>query len=57
LKNYFTESLAGRKVVFELFPLTFGEFLSFRAVTYQRRERFADMHFDPYEFERLKNHY
>ena len=57
LKNYFTESLAGRKVVFELFPLTFGEFLSFRAVTYQRRERFVDMHFDPYEFERLKNHY
>lgn len=57
LKNYFTESLAGRKVVFELFPLTFGEFLGFRAVTYQRRERFADMHFDPYEFERLKNHY
>ena len=24
LKNYFTESLAGRKVVFEMFPLTFG---------------------------------
>ncbi|MDE3090748.1 MAG: AAA family ATPase, partial [Chloroflexota bacterium] len=24
LKNYFTESLAGRKVVYEMFPLAFG---------------------------------
>ena len=57
LKNYFTESLAGRKVVFEMFPLTFGEFLDFRGVTHQTREQFADMRFDPYEFERLKDHY
>jgi hypothetical protein len=57
LKNYFTESLAGRKVVFEMFPLTFGEFLGFRGVTYQPRDQFADMRFDPYEFERLKTHY
>lgn len=32
LKHYFSESLAGRKVVYELFPLTFGEFLGFRGV-------------------------
>lgn len=57
LKNYFTESLAGRKVVFEMYPLTFGEFLGFRGVTYQPRDQFADMRFDPYEFERLKSHY
>jgi predicted AAA+ superfamily ATPase len=31
LKNLFTESLAGRKFLFELFPLTFGEFLRFKA--------------------------
>ena len=30
LKNHFTESLAGRKRVFELFPLSFYEFLRFR---------------------------
>jgi predicted AAA+ superfamily ATPase len=30
LKNLFTESLAGRKYLFELFPLTFREFLSFK---------------------------
>ncbi len=32
LKNLFPESLAGRKVVFELFPLTFQEFLTFKEV-------------------------
>jgi uncharacterized protein len=30
LKNHFTESLAGRKRIFELFPLDFGEYLQFR---------------------------
>jgi predicted AAA+ superfamily ATPase len=30
LKNLFTESLAGRKAIFELFPLTFREFLIFK---------------------------
>ncbi|KAF0144049.1 MAG: Uncharacterized protein FD156_2206 [Nitrospirae bacterium] len=30
LKNLFSESLAGRKYIFELFPLTFGEFLSMK---------------------------
>lgn len=30
LKNLFPESLAGRKVVFELFPLDFEEFLAFK---------------------------
>jgi predicted AAA+ superfamily ATPase len=32
LKNLFPESLAGRKLVFELFPLTFAEFLTFKNV-------------------------
>ncbi len=57
LKNYFTESLAGRKIVFEMSPLTFGEFLDFRGVTHRRRSDFADMRFDPHEFERLKDLY
>ena len=30
LKNLFTESLAGRKYIFELFPLNFREFLLFK---------------------------
>lgn len=32
LKNHFSESLSGRKVIFELYPLTFGEFLIFKDV-------------------------
>ncbi len=31
LKNYFSESMAGRKFVFELYPLDFEEFLNFKA--------------------------
>jgi predicted AAA+ superfamily ATPase len=33
LKNLFTESLAGRKVLFTLFPLSFREFLSLKGET------------------------
>ena len=47
LKHFFTESLAGRKVVFEMFPLSFGEFLAFRGVSYRLRTDFADMHSIP----------
>jgi len=32
LKNLFSESLAGRKLIFELFPLTFKEFLTFKNI-------------------------
>jgi hypothetical protein len=32
LRNLFPESLAGRKIVFEMFPLTFAEFLIFKGI-------------------------
>ena len=32
LKNLFPESLAGRKIVFELYPLTFNEYLVFKEI-------------------------
>lgn len=32
IKNRFSESLAGRKQIFEMFPLTFFEFLSFKNI-------------------------
>ncbi len=35
LKNLFTESLAGRKYIFELFPLTFSEFLIFKESSFK----------------------
>lgn len=33
LRNLFPESLAGRKLVFEMFPLTFSEFLTFKGIS------------------------
>jgi predicted AAA+ superfamily ATPase len=57
LKNQFTESLSGRKVIFEMFPLTFGEFLDFRGISYQKKNNFSEMAFDKHEFERLNGFY
>ena len=57
LKNFFSESMAGRKIVYEMFPLGFGEFLNFRGVSYRRRTTLEDMRFDHNEFERLKSYY
>ncbi|MDA1079964.1 MAG: ATP-binding protein [bacterium] len=34
IKNRFTESMAGRKIVYEMFPLSFQEFLDFKEVSY-----------------------
>lgn len=42
LKNLFPESLAGRKVIFELFPLSFAEFLLFRGIKKDTYESFHD---------------
>lgn len=39
LKNLFPESLAGRKLIYEVYPLTFAEFLTFKKV---RREKILD---------------
>lgn len=57
LKHLFSESMAGRKVVFEMFPLGFGEFLDFRGIVYRKRQEFMEMRFDSYEYDRLKSHY
>ncbi len=35
IKNRFSESMAGRKLLFEMFPLSFSEFLDFKGVSYQ----------------------
>ena len=56
LKNLFGESMAGRKKIFELYPLDFGEFLIFKAVPYQRGALFETM-FTPAEYERLHPYY
>lgn len=43
LKNLFTESLAGRKYIFELFPLTFTEFLQFKGISLKIPEDSCDV--------------
>ncbi len=42
LKNLFPESLAGRKFVFEIFPLTFREFLVFKGKKFAVHDNFSD---------------
>ena len=46
LRNHFTESLAGRKTIFEMAPLTFSEFLAFNDIDITRLHQFA---YQPYQ--------
>lgn len=57
IKNLFTESLAGRKKIFEMHQLDFGEFLTFKQLPYQATTHFWKTKFHPAEYERLKNYY
>lgn len=41
MKNLFTESLSGRKIIFELYPLSFGEFLDFKKIKHGDVDNFA----------------
>lgn len=41
LKNLFPESMAGRKFIFEIYPLTFSEFLVFKGVAQGRLSAFS----------------
>ena len=57
IKDLFTESLAGRKKVFELYPLDFGEFLVFKETPAINGEYFLKKQFNDPEYERLKEYY
>lgn len=56
LKNLFSESLAGRKKIFELFPLSFGEFLNFKNVPFQHVP-LDEPQFLADEYARLREYY
>lgn len=56
LKNLFSESLAGRKKIFELYPLSFGEFLQFKHISFQSLS-FLDVSFLSDEYDRLAEYY
>jgi len=58
LKNHFEESLAGRKKIFEIFPLSFGEMLDFKGVEHiPSGAGFEQIIFSRPEYERLKPYY
>lgn len=57
IKNLFTESLAGRKMIFEVYPLNFSEFLEFKRIKYGKDGDFLDNKFSFQEYEKLKLFY
>lgn len=56
MKNYFSESLSGRKKIFELNTLSFSEMLIFNEVPHINDSSF-DKSFSNVEYERLKYYY
>ncbi|MBP9690721.1 ATP-binding protein [Candidatus Woesebacteria bacterium] len=57
LKNLFSESMAGRKTVYELYPLSFGEFLRFKKEPYLLPEFQYDRTFSEFSYQKLKHFY
>jgi predicted AAA+ superfamily ATPase len=57
LKHRFSESLAGRKRIFELHPLSFDEFLIFKGVEENRFRRFSFQSFSEGFYNQFKGHY
>lgn len=56
LKNLFSESLSGRKKLFELHPLDFGEFLTFKEIPFSQTD-WKNKKFDILEYNRLSSYY
>ncbi|MEK7501622.1 MAG: ATP-binding protein [Patescibacteria group bacterium] len=57
MKNLFTESMAGRKKIFELFPLEFGEFLTFKEVKAGTNSDFYNTKISESEYSSFENYY
>ena len=56
LKNLFSESLSGRKKIFELHPLDFGEFLTFKEISFSQTD-WRKRAFNVLEYNRLSSYY
>ncbi len=56
-KNRFSESLSGRKRIFEIYPLNFGELLTFKDIAFKPDSEFTKTKFIKSEYERLKQFY
>ncbi len=46
LKNQFTESLAGRKLIYEMYPLSFDEFLVFKNQKIQNITKYSNLNYN-----------
>lgn len=57
LKNRFSESLAGRKRIFELYPLNFKEYLDFKGVVTSLKENEKYSRFNSVIYNQLKDYY
>ncbi len=57
LKNRFSESLSGRKRIFEMYPLCFKDFLKFRKSNIQEPEKFSWQPFNRAWFNKCKTLY
>lgn len=57
IKNKFQESMAGRKKIFEIYPLDFGEFLDFNQINYAPLSGMKGLRNSISEYERLRHHY
>jgi uncharacterized protein len=57
MKNKFSESLAGRKRIFEMYPLNFAEFLAFKKINIKQIEKYAWQPFSKAWYNRCKELY
>lgn len=59
LRNLFPESLAGRKIIFEMYPLTFAEFLVFKEMKREAPEEFSQkaLNKNKISYEKLISYY
>jgi hypothetical protein len=57
MKNQFSESLAGRKRIFELYPLNFKEFLQFKEAAVPNYEKYAWQPYNQAWYNKFKNLY
>jgi len=57
MKNRFSESLAGRKRIFEMYPLSFSEYLNFKEMSPAGIEKYAWKEFDKGWYNRFTSAY
>ena len=57
MKNQFSESLAGRKRVFELYPLSFKEFLHFKKAGIRQSDKYSWQPYNKAWYNRCKEYY